>query len=106
MKVNTCRSFVAVLSIFLFAALISTLYAQETQTFQGELVDVNPTAETLIVRNSAGEALQFTYNAQTEVSGGVENAQNLSEAKGSEVSIEYRKQEDMNLALRITIQSQ
>jgi len=77
--------------------------AQKAEVAMGELVRVDTTAKTISVRPEKGEAMTFTYNDATKVTGAGDVA-GLATMSGSRVTVHYAKQGQSNLASQIEVQ--
>jgi len=69
----------------------------------GELVRVDTTAKTISVRPEKGDAMVFTYNDATKVTGAGDVA-GLATMAGSNVTVHFAKQGQTNLASQIEVQ--
>lgn len=107
------KKFAIVSAFFLLAAFIPSLVAQEqeqepeayaTATFQGELVSVDTTAQTLVVRDSEGTKMEFAYNEQTRVSGADQEIAGLATRNGSMVTVSYTEESGSRIALQIHVE--
>ena len=76
----------------------------QAQTAQGELLEVDAKANTLSIR-TAGAEMQFRYNEQTKVTGAQKGVAGLATMTGSQVTIQYRKEGNANLATSIEVRS-
>jgi hypothetical protein len=74
----------------------------QTQTAQGELLDVDGKASTLTVMTPTTE-MTFRYNDQTKVSGAQKGVAGLAAMTGSQVTVQFRKEGQMNLATAIDV---
>jgi hypothetical protein len=77
----------------------------QTQTAQGELLDVDGKATTLTIKAQAGE-MTFRYNDQTKVTGARNGVAGLATMTGSQVTVMYRKDGPINLATSIDVRAQ
>ena len=77
--------------------------APKAEVAMGELVRVDTTAKTFSVRPEKGEAMTFTYNDATKVTGAGDVA-GLATMSGSRVTVHYAKQGQTNLASQIEVQ--
>jgi hypothetical protein len=85
------------------AARAAQAPAPKAEVAMGELVRVDTTAKTISVRPEKGDALVFTYNDATKVSGAGDVA-GLATMSGSQVTVHYAKQGQTNLASQIEVQ--
>ena len=76
----------------------------QTQTAQGELLDVDGKNQTLTIKAQAGE-MTFRYNDQTKVSGAQKGVAGLATMTGSQVVVMYRKDGQINLASTIEVRA-
>jgi hypothetical protein len=74
----------------------------QTQTAQGELLDVDGKASTFTIRTQSGE-MSFRYNDQTKVTGAQKGVSGLATMAGSQVIVMYRKDGQINLATSIDV---
>ena len=76
----------------------------QTQTAQGELLDVDGKATTLTVKTQSGE-MTFRYNDQTKVTGVQKGASGLATMTGSPVTVLFRKEGQINLATSVDVKA-
>jgi hypothetical protein len=76
----------------------------QTQTAQGELLDVDGKANTLTIKTQTGE-MTFRYNDSTKVTGAQKGISGLATMTGSEVTVMYRKDGQINLATSIDVKT-
>jgi hypothetical protein len=74
----------------------------QTQTAQGELLDVDGKATTFTIKTQTGE-MTFRYNDQTKVTGAQKGMAGLATMTGSQVMVMYRKDTQTNLATSIDV---
>jgi hypothetical protein len=74
----------------------------QTQTAQGELLDVDGKANTLTIKTQTGE-MTFSYNEQSKVTGAQKGVAGLATMTGSQVTVMYRKTGQTNLATSIDV---
>jgi hypothetical protein len=77
---------------------------QQVQTAQGELLDVDGKNQSLTIKAQAGE-MTFRYNDQTKVTGAQKGVAGLATMTGSQVTVMYRKDGQMNLATTIEVRA-
>lgn len=77
--------------------------APKAEVAMGELVRVDTTAKTISVRPEKGDAMVFTYNDATKVTGAGDVA-GLATMAGSQVTVHFAKQGQTNLASQIEVQ--
>lgn len=76
----------------------------QTQTAQGELLDVDAKASTFTIKAPTTE-LTFRYNDQTKVTGDQKGLSGLATMTGSQVTVQFRKDGQMNLATSIDVRA-
>lgn len=76
----------------------------QTQTAQGELLDVDGKASTLTVKTQTAE-MTFRFNEQTKVTGAQKGVSGLATMTGSQVTVMYRKDGQLNLATSIDVKA-
>lgn len=76
----------------------------QTQTAQGELLDVDSKASTVTVKTQAAE-MTFRFNEQTKVTGAQKGVSGLATMTGSQVTVMYRKDGQINLATSIDVKA-
>jgi len=74
----------------------------QTQTAQGELLDVDTKANTLTIKTETGE-MSFRYNDATKVTGAQKGVSGLATMTGSDVVVMFRKDGQINLATSIDV---
>jgi hypothetical protein len=74
----------------------------QTQTAQGELLDVDGRANTLTIKAQVGE-MTFRYNEQTKVTGVQKGVTGLATMAGSQVRVMYQKEGQNNIATTIEV---
>lgn len=74
----------------------------QTQTAQGELLDVDGKAKTLTIKTQTGD-MTFSYDEQSKVTGAQKGAAGLATMTGSQVTVIYRKNGQTNLATSIDV---
>lgn len=72
------------------------------QTAVGQLQDVNLTARTVTVKDTAGQEETFLFTESTEIVG-TPSAQGLSNQHGNNVTVTYADQEGRKTAVRIEV---
>ena len=77
----------------------------QTQTAQGELLDVDAKANTLTVKTQSGE-MSFRFNDQTKVTGAQKGVAGLATMTGSQVTVMFQKQGALNVASSIDVKDQ
>ena len=79
--------------------------AQASQSASGELVSVDAKANTLTIKAAAGE-MTFQYNDQTRVTGAQKGVAGLATMKGSQVTVQFRKEGQANIATSIEVRAE
>ena len=79
--------------------------AQDLESADGELMQVDTKIGTLEVKTSAGATMTFRYNAQTRVSGANKSVPELASMTGAMVTVQYRKDGTENVATSVTVRS-
>ena len=74
----------------------------QTQTAQGELLDVDSKANTFTIKTQTGE-MSFRYNEATKVTGAQKGVSGLATMTGSEVVVMFRKDGQLNVATSIDV---
>jgi Cu/Ag efflux protein CusF len=78
--------------------------AQASQSASGELADVDAKAATITVK-TATEDMKFRYDDQTKVSGAQKGVAGLATMKGSQVTVNYKKEGANNIATSIDVRA-
>ena len=73
---------------------------EQTQTAQGELLDVDGKANTRTIKTQKGD-MTFSYNEQSKVTGAQKGVAGLATTTGSQITVMYRKNGPTNLATSI-----
>ncbi len=76
----------------------------QTQTAQGELLDVDNRAGTLTIKTATGE-MSFRYNGATKVTGAQKGVTGLAVMTGSDIVVMFQKDGQMNVATSIDVKS-
>src|SRR5262245_17648082 len=74
----------------------------QTETAQGELLDVDGKANTLTIKTKTGD-MTFSYNEQSKVTGAQKGVAGLATMTGAQVTVVYRKNGQTNLATSIDV---
>jgi len=74
----------------------------QTQTAQGELLDVDNKASTVRIRTETGE-MSFRYTDATKVTGAQKGVAGLATMTGSDVVVMFQKDGQMNVATSIDV---
>jgi len=78
--------------------------AQASQSASGELTDVDAKAATITVKTATDE-MKFRYDDQTKVTGAQKGVAGLATMKGSEVTVNYKKEGSNNIATSIDVRA-
>ena len=78
--------------------------AQASQSASGELADVDAKAATITVK-TATEDMKFRYDDQTKVTGAQKGVAGLATMKGSQVTVNYKKEGANNIATSIDVRA-
>jgi hypothetical protein len=76
--------------------------AQASQTASGELADVDAKGATITVK-TATEDMKFRYDDQTKVTGAQKGVAGLATMKGSQVTVNFKKEGANNIATSIDV---
>ena len=76
--------------------------AAQASSASGELTDVDASAMTITVKTATAD-MKIKYDAQTKVSGAQKGVAGLATAKGSEVTVQFRKEGADNVATSIVV---
>jgi hypothetical protein len=76
----------------------------QTQTARGELLDVDGRASTVTIKTQTDE-MTFRYNEATKVTGAQKGVSGLATMTGSEVTVMFRKEGQINLATSIEVKA-
>jgi hypothetical protein len=80
---------------------------QQSQSIEGQLVDVNADTSTLVIKSTSGE-VQIRYNEQTQVAGATGGVAGLASMKDRQVRVDFIQdaKTKARLATRIVVQGQ
>jgi Cu/Ag efflux protein CusF len=78
--------------------------AQASTSASGELTDVDAKAATITVK-TATEDMKFRYDDQTKVTGAQKGVAGLATMKGSQVTVNYKKEGSNNIATSIDVRA-
>jgi hypothetical protein len=78
--------------------------AQASQSASGELTDVDAKAATITVK-TATEDMKFRYDDTTKVTGAQKGVAGLATMKGSQVTVNYKKEGANNIATSIDVRA-
>jgi hypothetical protein len=76
----------------------------QTQTAQGELLDVDNRANTFTIKTQTGE-MTFRYNDATKVTGAQKGVSGLATMTGSDVTVMYRRDGQLNLVTSVDVKA-
>jgi hypothetical protein len=76
--------------------------AQASATASGELTDVDAKASTITVK-TATEDMKFRYDDSTKVTGAAKAVAGLATSKGSQVTVQFKKEGANNIATMINV---
>jgi hypothetical protein len=76
--------------------------AQATTTASGELTDVDAKAATITVKTATNE-MKFRYDDSTKVTGAQKGVAGLATMKGSQVTVQFKKEGSNNIATSIDV---
>lgn len=78
---------------------------QETASIAtGQLVKVDASAKTIVIRTQAGSDMQFSYTDDTRVSGADQGVAGLGTLTGTPVAVHFLRKDQVNLATQIVVQ--
>jgi hypothetical protein len=99
------RTLVALAAVVLLVGAMPLL-AQEPSTAQGQLMKVDATAKTIAIRTAQGATMQFSYNDDTRVVGADQGVAGLATRAGANLSVQFVKNGQDNVATQIEVQPQ
>lgn len=76
--------------------------SQANASASGELTDVDAKAATITVKTATDE-MKFRYDDQTKVTGAQKGVAGLATMKGSQVTVQYKKEGANNIATSIDV---
>jgi hypothetical protein len=76
--------------------------AQASATASGELTDVDAKASTITVKTATDE-MKFRYDDSTKVTGAAKAVAGLATSKGSQVTVQFKKEGANNIATMINV---
>ncbi|HZM92852.1 MAG TPA: hypothetical protein VFB92_05505 [Vicinamibacterales bacterium] len=79
--------------------------SQAATTATGELTDVDAKSKTLTVKTVAGSEMKFKYDDSTKISGSSKDAAGLATSTGRQVTIQYKRDGQSNMATSIEVQA-
>lgn len=94
---------VALVVALLVALSVVPARAQEQNLAQGEIVRVDTSSRTIVIRTDTGSQMQFAYNDDTVVKGSDDTISGLGTREGMLVSVTYERQEAKLLAKEIAV---
>jgi hypothetical protein len=96
------RTLLVLAAVLLMVGAVPAL-GQEPAIAQGQLVRVDANAKTIAIRTAEGAPMQFSYTADTKVTGVEEGVAGLATMAGTDVTIRYVKKEQDNVATQIEV---
>jgi len=106
------RAVIAVAAVLLIAGTLPT-FAQESggarqqpapSVATGELVKIDTSAKTLVVKTASEPEMQFSYTDATKVTGADKGVAGLATMTGSSLTVHYTKRGQNNVATEIEVQ--
>ena len=107
-RVNGLIAALAVVSIVAVPLAVSAQPAAQAQqapltaTAQGELVSVDVSAKTLVIKPTSGQNMQFSFTDETKISGANSPA-GLATMEGSQATVKYTTKDRVQTATEIQI---
>jgi len=101
---RTIRMFMVLAAVLAVGSGLSVLAQDQPSVARGELVKVDTAARTIVIKTDAGPQMQFSYTAETKVTGAEKGVAGLATMTGTPVSIEFTKKDQTNLARSIDVQ--
>lgn len=80
--------------------------AQASTTATGELTDVDTKTKTITVKMLTGPDMKFKYDDSTKIGGADKSAAGLATMTGKQVTIQYKKDGQTNIASNIEVRSE
>jgi hypothetical protein len=108
---NKLTGFIATLALVSIVAVPLTVSAQQAgqaqqapaaATAQGEIVSVDVTAKTLVLKPATGQNMEFSYTDQTKINGANSTA-GLATMEGSQATVKYTTKDRVQTATEIQI---
>jgi len=108
------RALIALAAILLIAGTVPT-YAQDAgggarqqqpaaSVATGELVKIDTSAKTIVIKTESEPEMQFSYTDATKVTGADKGVAGLATMTGSSLTIHYTKKGQDNVATEIQVQ--
>jgi len=108
------RALIALAAILLIAGTVPT-YAQDSgggarqqqpaaSVATGELVKIDTSAKTIVIKTESEPEMQFSYTDATKVTGADKGVAGLATMTGSSLTIHYTKKGQDNVATEIQVQ--
>jgi len=79
--------------------------ALQEQSAKGKLTRMDSQMQLLWIETAAGEEMEFSYNGQTKVQGAGGSVEGLASMSGQPLTVHYKSQDDMKLAVLIEVDS-
>jgi len=102
------------LAAMLLIAAASQTFAQDAggarqqpaaSVASGELVKIDTSAKTIVIKTEAEPQMQFSYTDATKITGAEKGVAGLATMTGSSLTIRYTKKGQDNVATEIEVQS-
>jgi heat shock protein HslJ len=103
-RVNGLIAAIAMASVIAGPLAVSAQQAaaQQAATAQGELVSVDVSAKTLVIKPTSGQNMTFSFNDDTKISGANSPA-GLATMGGSQATVKYTTKDKVQTATEIQI---
>lgn len=99
----TRRGLIVVVALIVAAATWPAR-AQEPTVAQGQLVRVDLSAKTIVIRTEAVPQMTFSFTDDTKVIGASDDVAGLATMSGTRVAVYFTRVDQMNVATRIEVQ--
>src|SRR5690242_2657003 len=100
----TRRAVFGVVTALIFAGAVPVMTQDEISIVRGELLKVDTTSKTIVIKTDANLEMIFSYTDATKVTGMNVGIAGLATMKGLPVTIHFARQEQTNVAIYIDIQ--
>jgi hypothetical protein len=101
--VATCSIVMMMLMMMSAGVVLAADDGEREMTFKGQLVRVNPDDQNFLVRDHDRNEMRFSYNDRTEITGADWSVEGLAEGKGTNVTVQYKKEGPANIATKIKV---
>lgn len=81
----------------------ATQQQSQVQMAEGELVRVDTDAKTIVIKTEDAKEAQFTYTADTEVTGAESGTAGLATSAGSHVTVHFKLDGESRTATKIEV---